>query len=214
MGWTRASCKGGGGSAGGAAAGGKVTGWTIRFLALPEPRSLFRSGVQRQPPSDIERPLSPSPLNPTPFLGLQSRRQLFKASSCPPEPESEGGYLGSILPTTRSPTGAGAPAPTQSGGRYGVVEPTVSAAGRELPFKGVGGAAFHFQLSLLPTPPQVSERRVPARARGGWVCGGAAWAAGCARTRACPGAPALLVFGERAGPLPPAPYNPHVSKGG
>ena len=115
-----------------------------------------------------------------------------------------------------SPTGAGAPAPTPGGGLYCVVvEPSLSAAGRGLPFKGVGGAAFNFQLSLSPpTPHQVRERRVPARAKGGPGCGGAAWAAGCARTRACPGAPALLVFGGRAGPLPPAPHNPHVSKGG
>ena len=202
---------GGGGSTGGAAAWGKVTGWTIWFLALPQPRSLAGSGAQRQPPSDTERPLSPPPLSPT----------LFVRAPVPPPP-----FQSQLLPLERvwatrknstyrpSPTGAGAPAPTRSGGRYCVVVgPSLNAAGRGLPFKGVGGAAFNFQFSLSPpTPPEVRERRVPARARGGREWGGGVGSGLCPDT-CLPRRPGPAGVWREGGSPAPRPAQPPRIKG-
>lgn len=87
----------------------------------------------------------------------------------------------------------------------GVGVATARAAGSGLP--GAGGAASHAQPPLLPPHPK-SASDVSRPEQGGAGGGGAAWAAGCARTRACPGAPAQPVFGERAGPCPPPRTTP------
>lgn len=154
--------------------GGKLPAGLFGFLRFQSRALSLVVGLSDNLRANVERPLSPPPLNPTLFVQAAVPPPPFQSQLRPPEPKSEGGRLGRILPTTRPPTGAGAPAPTRSGGRYCVVvEPTLSAAGRGLPFKGVGGAAFNFQLSFSPpTPPQVRERRVPARARGGPGVGG------------------------------------------
>lgn len=76
----------------------------------------------------------------------------------------------------------------------------------------MGGAAFHFQLSLLPTPPQVSERRVPARARGGWVWGGGVGSGLCPDT-CLPRRPGPAGVWREGGSPAPRPVQPPRIKG-
>lgn len=205
---------GGGGSTGGAAAWGKVTGWTIWFLALPQPRSLAGSGAQRQPPSDTERPLSPPPLNPSLFVRAPVPPPPFQSQLLPSEPKSECGRLGRIPPIVRPPPAlAHLPLPGV-GGRYCVVVgPSLSEAGRGLPFKGVGGATFNFQFSLSPpTPPEVRERRVPARARGGREWGGGVGSGLCPDT-CLPRRPGPAGVWREGGSPAPRPAQPPRIKG-
>lgn len=110
------------------------------------------------------------------------------------------------------PTGAGAPAPTQSGGRYCVVEPTVSAAGRGLPFRGVGGAAFHFQFSLLPPHPK-SASDVSRPERGGAGSGGGGVGSGLCPDTCLPRRPGLAGVWREGGSLAPRPVQPPRIKG-
>lgn len=194
--------------------GGKLPAGLFGFLRFQSRALSLVVGLSDNLRANIERPLSPPPLNPTLFVQAPVPPPPFQSQLRPPEPKSEGGRLGRILPITRPPTGAGAPAPTRSGGRYCVVvEPTLSAAGRGLPFKGVGGAAFNFQLSLSPpTPPQVRERRVPARARGGREWGGGVGSGLCPDT-CLPRRPGPASVWREGGSPAPRPAQPPRIKG-
>lgn len=110
-----------------------------------------------------------------PAFRLQSGRHLFKASSCPPRTRERGWVTRKNFPTYHpSPTGAGAPAPTQSGGSLPCrAEPSVRLWLRGFPFKWVGGAAFNFQLSLPSSHPTPSKRATcPGQSEGGPGVGG------------------------------------------
>lgn len=202
MGWPRASCLRGGGSAGERRPGpGKVTSRTIRFLALPEPRSGPGRGAQRRPPST---PLSAGP-RPTPPPAAVPPPP-FKARSGP-STRSEGGCRGRVLsPAPRRP--AHLPCLEWGSPRCGGAH---SARRRERAARG-GGRRFPFPAFPPPTPPQVSERRVPARAGG--AGGGGGVGSGLCPDTCLPGRPGPAGVWREGGSLPPAPHNPHVSKGG
>lgn len=108
----------------------------------------------------------------------------------------------------RFAAGAGAPALTRAGVACG--RNLVRAAGRGWPFKGVGGAAFHSQLSLPSSHPiQVRERRVLARAGGGgWEWGGSVGSGLCPDT-CLPRRPGpASVWREGGSPAPPPRTSP------
>ena len=79
--------------------------------------------------------------------------------------------------------------------------------------KGVGGAAFNFQFSLSPpTPPEVRERRVPARARGGREWGGGVGSGLCPDT-CLPRRPGPAGVWREGGSPAPRPAQPPRIKG-
>lgn len=187
------------------AARGKVTGWTIRFLALLERACSQLAGFATAP--ELATQGRPPPCRPS-CPSLPSGAAAEQHS--PPRPRARVGDSAERFPLPMLRRHH-APARSEKGWSLSLMQ--------ESPYWGchselrVGGRCFQVPAFPLLSPHPKSESDV-SWPEGGGAVGEAAWAAGCARTRACPGAPALPVFGERAGLLPPTPYNPHVSKGG
>lgn len=149
-------------------------------------------------------------VDPLPAAPRPSPAATLPEPALPPGPGSRGGRLGRAT-CPRPPTGAAhLPLP-----RVGVA--SVSQSPHERRWHGAaiqrgGGRCSALPVFSPPTPPQVGERRVPARARGGREWGGGVGSGLCPDT-CLPRRPGLAAVWREGGSLAPRPVQPPRIKG-
>lgn len=158
-------------------------------------------------------PLSAAPQSHSLRSG-SSTAATFQSQLLPPEPKSECGRLGrtylSSVPHRRWRT---CPYPEWGSLLRCCVSKPGARGWQRVAIQRGGGAAFTSSFLSPPTPPEVRERRVPGQSEGGAGSGGGVGSGLCPDT-CLPRRPGPAGAWREGNPGPPAPHNPHVSKGG